>query len=70
MGVINSYFQLLFIYFQISYGLQLPKILLNGMFFDSCCKCISFPVLILFYGKLNAALNNCELELVMLVDIK
>ena len=60
MGVIYNYFQLLFITFQISYELQLPKIILDALNTDKesiildCYKCLSFAVLTSFYEKLNA----------------
>ena len=49
MGVINNYFQLLLITFQISYELKLPKIIINTLntdieiIFLGCCQCLSFP---------------------------
>ena len=63
MGVINNYFHLLFISFQISYELQLPKIILDALNTDKeiiilgCYKCLSFAVLMSFYEKLNAMMK-------------
>ena len=64
MGVINNYFQLLLITFQISYELKLPKIIINTLntdieiIFLGCCQCLLFPMLISFYEKMNALCTN------------
>ena len=56
MGVVNNYF---LITFQISYELQLHKIIID-LYLNTakwivlgCCKCISFAVHISFYEKLH-----------------